>query len=182
MLTRRIFSNVCSWLQDHLHVEAKPDRSASWANEHRSDQADRGHRIRQRAEQGTGHKGEGLGRGQHQSRGGMLINISINIRLTNPNSLNTKMKSYLCAIYEMCHIRKYIPITFILNDNNILSPFNDVTSNWINFIVSLIVSMSLSLRTISASSLNLFIISSITSWRQQCHLGLYIFILRGLKE
>ncbi len=49
-------------------------------------------------------------------------------------------------------------------------------NNLINFIVSLIVSMSLSLRTISASSFNLFIISSITSWHQQCRLGLYIFI------
>jgi len=55
-----------------------------------------------------------------------------------------------------------------------------VTSNcnWINFIVSLMVSMSLSLRTISASSFSLFIISSITSWHQQCHLGFYISIYK----
>ena len=63
---------------------------------------------------------------------GLLIYISINIQLTNPNSLNTQST----------------PIFSIPNDNNILSPFNDVTSNWTNFIVSLIVSMSLSLRSL----------------------------------
>jgi hypothetical protein len=45
--------------------------------------------------------------------GGMLISISINIQLTNPNSLNTQSS----------------PIFSIPNDNNILAPFNDVTSN-----------------------------------------------------
>jgi hypothetical protein len=61
------------------------------------------------------------------------------------------------------HMSESTPIISIPNDNNILSPFNDVASYWINFIVFLIVSMSLSLRTISASSFNLFIISSITT-------------------
>jgi hypothetical protein len=52
---------------------------------------------------------------------GLLIYISINIQPTNPNSLNTQST----------------PIFSIPNDNNILSPFNDVTSNWTNFIVSI---------------------------------------------
>jgi hypothetical protein len=44
---------------------------------------------------------------------GMLIYISINIQLTNPNSLNTQST----------------PIISIPNDNNILLPFNDVTNH-----------------------------------------------------
>ena len=86
----------------------------------------------------------------------LLKHICINIQLTSPNSPNTQST----------------PTISIPDDNTILSQFNDVTSNWINFILYGIVSLSLSLRTISASFVNLFIISSITSWHQQCHLGL----------
>ena len=60
-------------------------------------------------------------RQRRQPVAGLLIYISIHFQLTNPNSLNTQS----------------VPIFSITNDNNILSPFNDVTSNWINFIVSL---------------------------------------------
>ena len=81
----------------------------------------------------------------------VLIYISINIQLTNPNSLNAQST----------------PIIYILNDINILSPL----TTWQVIELTLLYLLWYLCHYLYAPLVLHLLICSITSWHQQCHLG-----------